>query len=219
MTARGRKVDAVLFDLGNVLVRWDPFLPYEGRWPRATVERFFTEADFWALNHEQDAGVPWPVLRDRLAARRPDLVPMLDVYTAGFRRAVPGEMPGAGELVADLLATGLRLYGLTNWGRENWPVAAEQAPVLNRLEGIVVSGEEGVAKPAPEVFRRAVGRFGLDPARTLFTDDVVRNVRAAVRLGFRGHVFRGPAELRARLRWLGVRLPSSGAADPPAPPA
>lgn len=202
--APDRLVDAVLFDLGNVLVRWDPYLPYEGRYAREEVERFFREADFMALNHAQDAGEPWPSVRARLAERRPDLVPMLDVYLADHRESVPGEVPGADATVRGLLAAGVRVFGLTNWGAENWHVAAEQAPVIRLLEGVVVSGHERVAKPDAAAFDRAVQRFGLDPARTLFTDDSPRNVEAARTLGFRVHLFAGHTELRAHLRVLGA---------------
>ena len=206
-TASARLLDAVLFDLGNVLVRWDPYLPYEGRYAREEVERFFREADFAALNHAQDAGEPWASVRARLAERRPDLVPMLDVYRADHRESVPGEVPGADGTVRGLRAAGVRVYGLTNWGAENWHVAGEQAPVVRLLEGVVVSGQEKVAKPDPGAFARAVERFGLDPARTLFTDDSPRNVDAAAALGFRVHLFRGHGELREHLRTLGIGLP------------
>lgn len=204
----GRLVDAVLFDLGNVLVRWDPYLPYEGRFPREDVDRFFREADFMALNHAQDAGEPWSSVRGRLAQRRPDLVPMLDVYLADHRESVPGEVPGADATVRGLRAAGVRVYGLTNWGAENWHVAAEQAPVIELLEGVVVSGQEKVAKPEPAAFARAVSRFGLDPARTLFTDDSPRNVDAAGALGFHVHLFDGHVGLVRHLRSLGIALPA-----------
>lgn len=202
----GPVVDAVLFDLGNVLVRWDPYLPYVGRYPREAVERFFRESDFMALNHAQDAGEPWSSLRTGLAARRPDLVPMLDVYLADHRQSVPGEVAGAEATVRGLRTAGIRVFGLTNWGAENWHVAAEQAPVVRLLEGVVVSGHEKLAKPDPRVFRRAIDRFGLDPARTLFTDDSARNVDAAAGLGLRTHLFSSHEELRAHLGVLGVRL-------------
>lgn len=204
-TRAAREIDAVLFDLGNVLIRWDPYLAYEG-YPREQVDAFFTEIDFMALNHEQDMGVPWSELRARVAADRPDLAAMLDLYTADHRRALPGEVPGASMTVRGLLAAGVHAYGLTNWGAENWHVAAEQAPVIDLLEGVVVSGYERVAKPDPEAFRRAVSRFGLDPARTLFTDDSPRNAEAAASLGFVTHVFTGHDGLRARLASLGVPL-------------
>ena len=205
--AAARLIDAVLFDLGNVLVRWDPYLPYEGRYDREDVERFFREADFMALNHAQDAGEPWSSVRGRLAQRRPDLVSMLDVYLADHRQSVPGEVPGADATVRGLRAVGVHVYGLTNWGAENWHVAAEQAPVIDLLEGVVVSGHEKVAKPEPDAFARAVSRFGLDPARTLFTDDSPTNVDAAAALGFRVHRFHDHPGLVGHLRTLGVGLP------------
>ncbi len=206
--ASARLIDAVLFDLGNVLVRWDPYLPYEDRYSREEVERFFREADFMALNHAQDAGEPWPSVRARLAERRPDLVPMLDVYLADHRESVPGEVPGADGTVRALRAAGVHVYGLTNWGAENWHVAAEQAPVIDLLEGVVVSGHEKVAKPDAGAFGRAVSRFGLDVRRTLFTDDSPRNVEAAADLGFRVHLFAGHAGLVEHLRTLGISLPT-----------
>jgi len=199
-------VDVVLFDLGNVLVQWDPYLPYRGTHSREEVDRFLVESDFWALNSAQDAGEPWASVRERLGRTRPDLVPMLDVYVTRYAEALPGEVPGAAELVRDVRAVGLRAYGLTNWGAETWPLAAERAPVVRLLEGVVVSGHERLAKPDPEIYRRAVARFGLDPARTLFTDDAERNVAAAARLGFRTHLFTGHDGLRAALAALGVRL-------------
>lgn len=203
-----RQVDAVLFDLGNVLIRWDPYLPYEGRFPREEVEAFFRESDFVRLNAQQDAGRPWAEIRAELAAARPDLVGMLDVYVADPRLALPGEVVGARETVEALRAAGLGVFGLTNWGAENFRVAPERAPVIDLLEGVVVSGHEKVAKPDPEIFRRAAARFDLEPARTLFTDDSARNVEAAAALGFRTHLFREHAGLRAHLRGLGVALPA-----------
>jgi 2-haloacid dehalogenase len=199
-------IDAVLFDLGNVLVRWDPYLPYADRYPRDAVDRFFRESDFLALNHAQDAGESWQSLRETLAADRPDLVPMLDVYLEDHRRSVPGAVPGAERTVRGLRAAGVRVFGLTNWGAENWHVAADHA-VVGLLEGVVVSGRERVAKPEPEIFRRAIDRFGLEPARTLFTDDTRRNVDAAMGVGFRTHLFRDHAELGDHLHTLGVHLP------------
>jgi len=80
----GRTVDAVLFDLGNVLIEWDPYLPYVGRYERAAVEEFFAAIDFFAFNHEQDAGRSWAEARAVLAAESLEHARMLDVYIDGF---------------------------------------------------------------------------------------------------------------------------------------
>lgn len=202
-------LDAVLFDLGRVLVDWDPFRPYAGRVARAEVERFFAEIDFMAFNHLQDAGRSWVDARRALAATHPEHVRLLDVYIEHFDESVGGEMPDAGRVVTDLQAAGVRTFGLTNWPAETFHVALAKTAVVGRLEGVVVSGRERVAKPDAAVFRIAIDRFGLDPARTLFTDDGERNVRAAAVLGFRTHLYTGPEALRAELRALGVPVPPS----------
>lgn len=202
-------LDAVLFDLGNVLVQWDPFRPFAGRRSRRDVERFFADIDFMTFNHLQDAGRPWAQARASLAATHPDHLEMLDVYVEHFAESVPGEMPDASAVVADVQAAGLRTYGLTNWSAETFPVALTATRVVARLQGVVVSGEERVAKPDPRVFEVAIDRFGLDPHRTLFVDDGARNVDAAAGLGFLTHLYGGPEGLRARLRALGVDVPAA----------
>ena len=205
-------IDAVLFDLGNVLVEWDPYRPYVGRFDRSDVEDFFASIDFFAFNHEQDAGRTWAQARAVLAERDDGQARMLDVYVEHFDAAVVGELPGAAELVDDLLRTGTPAYGLTNWPAETFHVAGRNAPVVNRLRGVVVSGREGIAKPDPRIYDLAAGRFGLDPARTLFVDDRAVNVDAAVERGFLGEVFGDHGTLRRRLRGLGVAVPDAAGA-------
>jgi 2-haloacid dehalogenase len=202
-------IDAVLFDLGNVLVGWDPLRPFVGRRSRAEVERFFSEIDFMAFNHEQDAGRSWADARAALATTHPEHVPMLDIYVEHYPESVYGEIPGGGELVRVLAAAGVRSYGLTNWPAETFHVALEHTTVVARLDGVLVSGQEGMAKPDPRIFRLVVERFGLDVSRTLFTDDSERNVAAAAAAGFRTHHFDGYPALRGALRTLGVAVPST----------
>ncbi|GGB94347.1 HAD family hydrolase [Cellulomonas carbonis] len=208
-------MDAVLFDLGRVLVEWDPFLPFAGRYPRADVERFFADVDFASFNHRQDAGRSWADARAELLASHPHHVPLLDVYVRRFAESVPHEVPGASALVADVLAAGLRAHGLTNWSAETYSVAPRQAPVIARLEGVLVSGEVGLAKPDARIFELAAARFGLDPRRTLFVDDAARNVEGARATGYRAHLFTGHADLRRHLVDLGVPVPGQEAAPPP----
>ena len=200
-------IDAVLFDLGRVLVDWDPRRPYVGRHAPAAVEHFFREIDFMAFNHLQDAGRSWADARARLARTNPEHVAMLDVYVDHFAESVTGEMPDASRVVADLQARGVRTFGLTNWSAETFHVALSATDVVRRLEDVVVSGRERVAKPDAAIYRIAIERFALDPARTLFTDDGPHNIAAAAQLGFRTHLYTGPEGLRTRLRELGVDVP------------
>lgn len=202
------RVEAVLFDLGRVLIEWDPYLPYVGRYARPEVERFFADVDFPAFNHRQDAGRPWADARAELMVEHPHHVPLLDVYVDHFAEAVPHEVPGASMTVDAVLAAGVRAVGLTNWSAETYAVAPRQAPVIGRLAGVLVSGEVGIAKPDPRVFELAAERFDLTPSTTLFVDDSAPNVHAAEDVGYLGHVFTRHRGLRQRLRALGVALPS-----------
>ena len=214
-----RQVDAVLFDLGQVLVEWDPFGPFVGRHGRAEVQAFFDEIDFPAFNHLQDAGRTWADARASLGRSHPHRLAMLDVYTDHFADALPGEVPGASDLVHDLRAAGLRVLGLTNWSAETFHLAPVRAPVVAQLEDVLVSGRLGIAKPDPAVFALATVQFALDPQRTLFVDDSPANVAAGAESGFRAEVFGGTDALRSHLAGLGVPLTgrTPGGVDGPAP--
>ena len=207
-------IDTVLFDLGQVLVRWDPYRPYVGRYERDEVERFFEEIDFPAFNHLQDAGRTWAEARSALAGSHPHRVPMLDVYIDHFAQSLLGEVEGASDLVDELQRLGLRVIGLTNWPAESFHLAARGAPVVGRLDDVLVSGREGVAKPDPAFFRLAADRFGIEPGRALFTDDLPGNVDSAARCGFHVELFTSTPALRARLAGLGVAVRADGDPGP-----
>ncbi|WP_448629416.1 HAD-IA family hydrolase [Cellulomonas soli] len=193
-----------MFDLGNVLVRWDPFGPYEGRMDRAEVEAFFEEIDFMAFNHRQDAGRSWGQARAEVRDRFPHRVEAFDLYLEHFAQALPGPVDGSEALVRDLLRLGVRVLGLTNWSSETFHHAVPAAPAIGLLEDVVVSGAEGVAKPDPRIFALVVQRFGLDPARTVFTDDSATNVAAGAAAGFDAVLFRSARQLRADLAARGL---------------
>lgn len=215
---RASPVDAVLFDLGQVLVRWDPHLPFVGRYPRAEVDAFFAEIDFMSFNHLQDAGRSWADARAALARSHPHRLPMLDCYVTHFADAVPGPVDGADEMVDDLRELGVRVLGLTNWSAQTFPLAPVIAPVVARLEAVVVSGREGIAKPDPALFELTITRFRLDRGRTVFTDDSPANVRAAARIGLLTEHFTDHGTLRRRLRARGIPLPDRSGQGPDEPP-
>ncbi|MHB1489617.1 MAG: HAD family hydrolase [Cellulomonas sp.] len=202
--AVGRAVDAVVFDLGNVLVRWDPYAPFTGRMDPTEVERFFVEVDFASFNHEQDRGRSWAEARAWLAARLPHHVPALDLYVSHFADSLRGPVPGSDGVVRDVRAAGVRVLGLTNWSAETFGHAVTAAPAIGMLEGVLVSGEVGIAKPAPEIFALLTEQFDLDPQRTVFTDDSRINVEAARAAGYIGLPFDDADGLRRDLAAWGV---------------
>lgn len=197
-------VDALVLDLGNVLVPWDPERAFDGLVAPQEVRRFLEDVDFAQLNRTLDAGRDWADARRELAARGAWYAQMLDLYLAHFPSTLGGEVPGMAALVAELHRAGLRLLGLSNWSAATFHHALPAAPVIGLLEDVVVSGREGVSKPDPRIFALLVERFGLEPARTLFVDDSPVNVAAARAVGLQAVVFTGTSRLRADLRARGL---------------
>lgn len=198
-------VRAVLFDLGNVLVRWDARAALVGSFGAARVEEFFTAVDFPTLNLRQDAGRPWS---EAIAeVENPQHRAMLVHYVRNFADALPGPVPGSAELVDEVIDAGIAVYGLTNWSAETFHHAVPAAPAVGRLTDVLVSGRERLVKPDPRIYRLAAARFDLDPASTVFVDDSARNVEAARAEGFEAVLFTDAAALRDELTRRGVLRP------------
>lgn len=196
-------IDAVLFDLGNVLVGWDAAGAFHGVAP-AEVAEFLTEGGFLAHNHAQDAGRPWSDLVALLARENPRHAELAELYVANFADTLTGPVPGSAEIVAELAGRGVALYGLTNWSAELFHHAVPAAPAIGELHGIVVSGEVGLAKPDPAIFALTTARFALEPTRTVFVDDSLANVEAAAAQGYVARHFTSAEAFRAELVDLGV---------------
>ena len=203
-----RAIDDVLLDFGGVLVQWDPRAPLLKAYAPEIVERFLREVEFGAFNDAQDAGRTWVEGRAAVAAAHPQWLDMLDRYWEHFPESLTRVIPGTAEIVEELDAARIGLFGLTNWSAETFAYASQAAPAIARMKGTVVSGREGVIKPDPRIFEIAIGRFGLDPRRTLFVDDKPANVEGARAVGLQARRFTGAERLRADLAELGA-LPVS----------
>lgn len=199
-------VDAVVFDLGNVLVRWEPERAWADLDP-ATVAAFHEEVDFMAWNHTLDAGVATAEAVAHVASTAPRHEPVVATYVERFLDTLAGGVEGTRAVVEELAASDVRLVALTNWSAELFERARpvlEDVAALSAFEGVVVSGVERLAKPDPAVFRLLLDRYGLQAARTAFVDDSPRNVQAASALGIRAIHFTGASQLRAELAALGL---------------
>lgn len=200
------RIDTVVFDLGGVLVGWDPARALAGSYAPAQIEEFFAAVDFAAFNHRQDAGRSWADARAELAGTAPDYLSHLDLYVDRFADSLTGPVPGSAEVLSELKAAEVRVLGLTNWSAETFRHASAAAPVLAELEAILVSGEVGLAKPDPAIFELLIERFSLDPRRTVFVDDSETNVRAAAALGLDAIRFSDAGALRQDLMALGLPI-------------
>ncbi|WP_232523037.1 MULTISPECIES: HAD family hydrolase [Nocardioides] len=202
----GRTPAAVVFDLGNVLIDWQPALAIATGVGAVEAQRFLEaeDFDFMAWNHLQDSGRPWADGVAELRRTHPHWAAHADAYLAHFPASL-SEVPGTAEVVRDLHAAGIPMVGLTNWSDElYYPYAAERFEVLRMLDDVVVSGEVKVAKPDPRAYLIAAERSGHPVGRLLFVDDRQDNVDAAVALGMDGVLFTDAAALRVALRERGL---------------
>ena len=197
----------VVFDLGGVLVDWDPRYLYRTLIPsEAEVERFLTEVTTPEWNAAQDVGRTWAEAVTMLSAQYPEHTDLIAAYDERWLETIRGDIPGTVEILSQLRAAGVPLYALTNWSAEKFPLARERFGWLSWFEGIVVSGEEQVVKPDPRIYRILLERHGLDPAATVFIDDSRANVHAAADVGITALHFTSPRRLRDDLAGLGFTL-------------
>jgi 2-haloacid dehalogenase len=195
----------VVFDLGGVLIDWDPRHLYRRLFvDPAEMESFLAEVTTAEWNAHQDAGRPWAEAVEILAAEHPDRRELIAAFHLRWPEMLAGEIPGTVDVLDDLRATGVRLLALSNWSAEMFPVARERFDFLAWFEGIVISGEVGVNKPDRRIFEHLVERFEIQPAATVFIDDSAANLAAAAALGFRPIQFIDATTLRHDLVQLGI---------------
>ena len=201
------RITAAVFDLGGVLIDWDPRYLYRKVFgpDEAAMERFLATVCTAEWNAEQDRGRPFSEAIAELATDAPEHRANIEAYFDRWGEMLGEQIPGTESVLIELRSAGIRLYGLSNWSAETFPIAVDRFPCLSMFEGIVVSGSEGVAKPDPAIFEILCERYGLDPAACLFVDDAPANVRAAMETGFAHAIdFTSAAELRSRLLEIDV---------------
>ena len=200
-----KRIDTVIFDLGNVLIGWDPRRLYRQLIDdEAQMEWFLREVCNSEWNEQQDAGRSWAEGTALLRARFPEHAKLIDAYHMRWTETLVGPIEGSVAILAELKARGVRLLALTNWSQETFPIARQFYPFLQWFEGIVVSGEERLVKPDPRIYQRLLERYAVDPATALYIDDSARNVAVAEALGMHGWWFRDSTGLRERLEDLGL---------------
>lgn len=200
MKMRNPMIDTVVFDLGGVLIDWNPRYLYRRLFDdEAAMEHFLAHVCTGPWNEQQDAGRPWSEAIEGLQAKHPEHAPLIAAFRERWEEMLAGPIAGSVELLAELRSRGVRLYALTNWSNETFPRALELYDFLHWFQGIVVSGEERLIKPDPRIYQCLFERYGVDPARSLYIDDARRNVDAAAALGMQAWWFQGADGLRT---WL-----------------
>ncbi len=201
-----RSVRTVVFDLGGVLIDWDPrnlYVKFFGD-DREGMERFLGEICTPDWNTAQDAGRTIAEAVAGLTARFPEQAALIEAYYARWTEMLNGSIDGSVDILRELRDQGTPLYALTNFSAETFPVAQRIYDYLAWFRGIVVSGHEGLIKPDPRIYRLLLERYELTAENVIYIDDVERNAQAANDLGMTGLHFTGPDGLRDDLTRLGV---------------
>lgn len=194
-------VDVVVFDLGGVLVDWDPRYLYAKLIPdEAERERFLSEVCNMEWNHRLDRGIPFSTAVKAKQSEHPDWAEHIAAYHERWPEMLGDAIEGSVQILEELQAKDVRLFALTNWSAETFPFAEAKYPFLSVFEDIVVSGQERMAKPEIDFYCLLTDRHGLDASRCLFIDDREKNVQAARLAGMQAVTFTTPEALRKDLK-------------------
>jgi 2-haloacid dehalogenase len=195
----------IVFDLGMVLIEWDPRNLYRNVFAdEAKMEWFLANVCTNAWNLEQDRGRDWPEAIAEAIARHPDYAKEIHLYRERWMEMIPGAILGSVQILEELHAKGAALYAITNWNGDTFRETRQRFSFLNLFRDIIVSGDEKILKPAPAIFQMLCDRNKLKAADCLFIDDSLKNVRGAEACGWQGHHFTSPEGLRADLERRGL---------------
>jgi len=202
----GPPLSAVIFDLGGVLIDWDPRYLYRRLFngDEAAMEHFLANVCTADWNRRQDAGRPFAEAEAEAAARHPDKLALIQAWVRNFNEMIPRAIDGTVAILDELRQRQVRLYALTNWSAETFAPQPARFEFLAWFDGIVVSGREKLIKPDPRIVRLLLDRYAIAPARAVFIDDVPANAAAAAALGIHGIHFTSPDDLKRELAILSL---------------
>ncbi len=199
-------IEAIIFDVGNVLIEWNPRHLYRKLFDgdEAGMERFLAEVCTLDWNAAQDAGRPFAHAVQDLSARFPEHTALIEAYDVRWEEMVPGAHEATCDLVRELSTRGWPLYALTNFSTEKFPLMLRRFDVFALFDGIVVSGEIGLIKPDPAIYHHLLDQFGLCAETCLFIDDSPANVESARSVGMQTIRYVDPQALRTEMAALGL---------------
>lgn len=197
---------AVVFDVGNVLYAWNPRVLYERLVPEdRALDAFLRDVVSLDWHFQHDAGRPFAETSAELIAEHPQHAELIRRWGSHFGDSITGMMPGMAALIDDLDMAGVPLYAITNFSGEFWaPFRVREASLFDRFRGIIVSGDEKLLKPEPEIYRLALDRFALEAGDAVFVDDRADNVAGAQAIGMTGLLFTDADTLRRDLGAIGI---------------
>ena len=205
MSETVRPVRHIVFDIGKVLIHYDPNIPYSRLIPdEAERNAFFETVCTHEWNLEQDRGRGWAEAEALLIEQFPDKAELIRAFRAHWREMVSHAYDDSVDVMLDLIQQGRDVTMLTNFAADTFREAREMYPFLNIPRGVTVSGEIGLIKPDRAIYDAHAASFDLEPSACLFIDDSQKNVDGAIAAGWQSVLFTGADKLRADLRALGV---------------
>lgn len=193
--------DHIIFDIGGVLIGWDPSLVYNDLFDsKGQLEWFFQNVCTPDWNRKQDAGRTFEEATAELLHKFPEWERQIRAYYDRWSEMVTGEISASVEILKKLKTKDYQLYALTNWSAQSFAVIRETYDFFNLFDGIVVSAHERQTKPDEDIYRTLLHRYRLDPKHCIFIDDTKVNVRTADDLGMRTIHFSSPDQMISDLK-------------------
>ncbi|WP_234879284.1 HAD family hydrolase [Sinorhizobium americanum] len=203
----------VVFDIGGVLIDWNPAYLYRKLLPdEASVSAFLNEVCTSAWNEQFDSGMLFAEGVKELVKRHPEKAELIEAYWLRWHEMLGGEVPGTPKILERLKAAGVPVHAISNWSAETFPRARELYRFLDAFDVLVVSGREKLVKPDAGIFQRFLDQAGVKAEECIFVDDNAANIAAAASLGFHTEHFRTANALEERLTAYGL-LPQLGVVE------
>ncbi|MDG2367633.1 MAG: HAD family phosphatase [Flavobacteriaceae bacterium] len=202
------KIETIIFDLGGVLVDWNPEYVYlnEFNGDRKKMQWFFDNICTSSWNEEQDGGYLMADATDERINLFPKYKKLIKMFYGRWEEMLKDEIKGTVEILHKLKRKKYKLIALTNWSSETFPVAVKKFKFLKLFDGIVVSGKVKMLKPFPEIYNYTLKKYGLIANKSIFIDDRISNVDGAIKCGIHGIQFVSPKNLIIALKKYGIKI-------------
>jgi len=203
------KIRNIVFDLGGVLVDWNPDYVYRKIFDgdEQRMKWFYQNICTSEWNEEQDAGRTLAEGTELLVKKFPEHEENIKAFYGRWEEMLGGPIEGTVEILKQLKEnTDLKLYALTNWSHETFPIAVKRFEFLQWFDGRLVSGEEKTRKPFKKIYELLIKKFSIDPSESIYTDDNARNLVPAAELGFHTIHFQSPQQFKSELIKVGISV-------------
>lgn len=200
-------IKAVIFDFGGVLIDWNPYYLFRKVMVNDTeIERFLQEIDFKTWNYEFDKGYPFDKGVEDLCQKYPHYAELIRLFDERWMETLGVPFDATVDILNKVKATGMPVYGLTNWSVEKFDLVRPQHQFFDLFEDMVISGKEKIAKPDPRIYKLLLQRNNLNANDCVYIDDSEDNIRAGRKVGLKTIHYQSSRQLKEALGSFGVQL-------------